>query len=321
MCIPGAPGEYEDHSLKLSSLGIGSEDQTMPAKQLTVSDTADVDLLEISGLGQRHHPGGHGLQVLAVGDDEFTVLIADLEEGVTPRRFERLRLEDVLAEGEPTQGSQWEAADGDASGRVFVLQEDPAVVFVLNPEMDELVCRIALANTTPEGDDLGLGTSPNSQGEGLVLLRNGHILVAKEKDPPVLMEYGPSEERPEGLTPDLLFATSDDFPLPQELRTEFSLLTIWHLSGSAGEAIKDISDIAVGPDESLYLLSDESACIAQLERSLDPAQEHLEIASLWKLPSEIEQPEGLIVTGDRTPLVAIDSGERNRNLFVLSSLD
>lgn len=293
----------------------------MPPQQLTVKDTADVDLLEISGLGQRHHPDGQGLQMLAVGDEEFTILIADLEAGVTPRHFARLRLEDVLAEGEPTQGSQWEAADGDASGRVFVLQEEPAVIFVLNPEMDDLVSRITLANRTPEGDDFGLGTSPNSQGEGLVLLRNGHILVAKEKDPPVLMEYGPSEERPEGLAPDLLFATSDEFPLPQGLRTEFSLLTIWRLSSSAGDAIKDISDIAVGPDEGLYLLSDESSCIAQLERTLDPAQEHLEVASLWKLPAEIEQPEGLVVTDDRTPLVAIDSGERSRNLFVLSSLE
>ncbi|MDQ3767319.1 MAG: SdiA-regulated domain-containing protein, partial [Actinomycetota bacterium] len=293
----------------------------VPPQQLTVKDTADLDLLEISGLGQRHRPDGRGLQVLAVGDDEFTILVADLEVGVTPRQFHRLPLEDVLSEGEPTQGSQWEAADGDASGRVFVLQEEPAVVFVLNPAMDDLVTRITLANRTPEGDDFALGTSPNSQGEGLVLLRNGHILVAKEKDPPVLMEYGPSEERPEGLAPDLLFATSDEFPLPQEQRTEFSLLTIWRLSSSAGKAIKDISDIAVGPDAGLYLLSDESACIAQLKRTLDPAQEHLEVASLWNLPPEIEQPEGLVVTGDRTPLVAIDSGERSRNLFVLSSLE
>lgn len=293
----------------------------MKKRQLTVEDTADIDLLEISGLGQRHRPGGSGLQVLAVGDEEFTVLIADLEAGVTPRRFERLQLEHVLAEGEPAAGSQWEAADGDASGRVFILQEDPAVVFVLNPEMDELVCRIELISRTPDGDDLGLGESPNSQGEGLVLLRNGHVLIAKEKDPPVLMEYGPNEERPEGVAPDLLFATSDEFPLPANRRTQFGLLTVWRLSGSAEAEIKDISDIAVGPDEGLYLLSDESRCIAQLERTLDPEQEHLGVVSLWHLPSELEQPEGLVVTDERTPLVAIDSGDRVRNLFVLSPLE
>ena len=293
----------------------------MKPQQLSVKDTADVDLLEISGLGQRRRPAGPGLQVLAVGDEEFTLLIADLEAGVTPRHFERLRLGHVLAEGEHVAGSQWEAADGDASGRVFVLQEDPAVVFVLNPGMDDLVSRIELVNRTPAGDDLGLGTSPNSQGEGLVLLRNGHVLIAKEKDPPVLMEYGPGGERPEGVVPDLLFATSEDFPLPAEPRTKFNLLTVWRLAGSAGSAIKDISDIAVGPDEGLYLLSDESGCIAQLERTLDPRQENLEVASLWTLPSEIVQPEGLVVTGDRTPLVAIDSSERANNLFVLSSLE
>lgn len=293
----------------------------MKPQQLTVKDTADVDLLEISGLGQRHRPAGTGLQVLAVGDEDFTVMIADLEAGVTPRRFERLRLENVLAEGDPAAGSQWEAADGDASGRVFILQEDPAVVFVLNPQMDDLVSRIELVSTTPAGEDFGLGSSPNSQGEGLVLLRNGHVLIAKEKDPPVLMEYGPSDERPEGLTPDLLFATSDEFPLPTDPRSKFSLLTVWRLSGSAGDEISDISDIAVGPDEGLYLLSDESRCIAQLERTLDPEQEHLQVASLWDLPSELEQPEGLVVTEDRAPLVAIDSSKRTRNLFVLSPLD
>jgi uncharacterized protein YjiK len=99
------------------------------------------------------------------------------------------------------------------------------------------------------------------------------------------------------------------------------VLTIWDLDAEAGEEIHDISDVAVGADERLYILSDESRCIARVEHRLPAAQRKLSITAYWKLPEEIVQPEGLVLMDDMTPLVAVDRKERNRNLFVLEPLE
>jgi hypothetical protein len=290
----------------------------MKASGLQIREVYDVPLKEISGLGQRRPRAGGGVQVLAVGDQEFTVVIAELgPEGGRPE-FYPVRLEEVIAPGDPSAGSEWEAADGDATGRVFILQESPGKVFVLGPDLDHLLCSIDLS--IESGSSLDWFDTPNSQGEGLVLMTNGHLLVAKEKDPPVLMEFGPEGEDPEGVAPELLFTTSEEFPLPSGHRETFTLLEVWDLDSGADEAITDISDVAVGPDDRLYLLSDESRCIARIEPSLSPGRDKLGVTAVWRLPEELVQPEGLVLDRNLNPIVAIDRDEMKENLFVLSSL-
>jgi uncharacterized protein YjiK len=104
-------------------------------------------------------------------------------------------------------------------------------------------------------------------------------------------------------------------------RAQYRLLTIWELDREAGGRIHDISDVGVGPDDRLYLLSDESRCIARLERSLSPDETALSITSEWDLPDEIVQPEGLVVTDELVPIVAVDRDEMKENLFFLDPLE
>jgi uncharacterized protein YjiK len=154
--------------------------------------------------------------------------------------------------------------------------------------------------------------------EGVVLLNNGHVLIAKEKEPPLILELGKRHDRAEGMQPDLLLDSLGEYPLPNERTTIFDLLTTWRLD--EGSEITDISDMAPRPDDRLYLLSDESRCIARVQTRVSRGESMLSVVDMWKLPDELQQPEGLVIMGGMVHLVAIDRGEQEENLFVMEPL-
>jgi uncharacterized protein YjiK len=287
--------------------------------ELGVRAVLDAPLSEISGLGQRPRSPAGGPQILAVGDEDYTVVSATVGSPTHLSDFHRHGLKDVLAGSGAAGSSEWEAADGDRTGRVFILQESPGVVFIFSPELDRLLHVVELS--VEDSGRLDWANEPNKQGEGLVLLGNGHVLIAKEKDPPLVMEFGPRGDEAKGVDSGLLLLGDEEFPLPATERTEHVLLSIWDLDSAAHHRISDISDVAVGRDEHLYLLSDESRCIARLEHRLPAEQRRLSVTRIWTLPGEIEQPEGLVLLEDMTPVVAIDRQEPRSNLFVLDSLE
>lgn len=294
----------------------------MRQRRLGTKRIENLPLVEISGLGQRK-VGGR-VEVLAVGDEDFTVVAGPLVAGEESLDFRTVDLRGAVAGGDPEAGSEWEAADGDSTGRVFILQESPGKVFVLDPSLERLETTVDLVLDLDEGPQLDWADSPNAQGEGLVLLQNGHVLVAKEKEPPLLMEFGTAREAAEGVEPRLLFSTSTKFPAPTATRSSFDLLSVWEVDSEAFTTIGDISDIAVGPDDLLYLLSDESRCIARLQQRADPESNSLRVTMMWEMPEDIEQPEGLVVVErqqELLPIVAVDRDEPTQNLFFLSPLD
>jgi hypothetical protein len=289
-------------------------------RQLEIDAVGNVPLREVSGLGQRRHSGRDVAEVLAVGDNEFTLVLADIDS-VAGDGFQSVDLRKVMGHPAASKGSEWEAADGDATGRVFILQESPARVFVLNGELDSVAHVIDLRLDRHERAKLNWDASSNARAEGLVLLTNGHLLVAKEKDPPLLIEFGPSGEHAEGLAPELVFSRLGEFPLQGDRRSDFSLLSFWRLESETSRRIGDISDVAAGPDQRLYLLSDEFRCIARLDPSLTASRAGLGVTELWELPEGLRQPEGLVIRDDMAPIVAIDKDVPSENLFVLAPLD
>jgi SdiA-regulated len=291
----------------------------MKERSLGVRAVLDAPLSEISGLGQRPRSPAGPPQILAVGDEDFTVVSATIGSSTEVSEFHRHGLEDALAGSGAPRSSEWEAADGDRSGRVFILQESPGVVYIFSPELDRLLHVVELS--VEESGRLDWAKEPNKQGEGLVLLGNGHVLIAKEKDPPLLMEFGPRGDGAQGVDSELLLLGNEEFPLPPTERTEHVLLSTWDLDADAQGRISDISDVAVGKDERLYMLSDESRCIARLEHRLPPEHRRLSVTGIWTLPGVIEQPEGLVLLDDQTPVVAIDRQEPRSNLFVLDHLE
>jgi uncharacterized protein YjiK len=95
------------------------------------------------------------------------------------------------------------------------------------------------------------------------------------------------------------------------------MLSSWDLGGEALERVGDLSDVTIGPDGRVYLLSDESRCIARLQATVPPESGTVAVDRIWGLPDRLHQPEGLVITPAWDLLVATDHTERRENLFLL----
>jgi uncharacterized protein YjiK len=289
--------------------------------ELAVRDVFDLQLREVSGICERAAGAGRPRQLLAIGDDSHTVLVGDLEPEV-PAEFARHDLEPLLAEAGVPMGesSQWEGVDTDETGRVFVLREVPGTVFVFDPTLRRLLHVLALTVENDPGEQRAWDADENALGEGLLLLRNGHLFVVKEDKPRQLLEFGRPAEPAQGLRGNLLVTDTGRFPGPDAPSASFHMLAAWDLGGEALERIGDLSDVTVGPDGRVYLLSDESRCIARLQASIPPESGTVAVDRIWALPERLHQPEGLVITGDWDVLVATDHKEQRDNLFLLDGL-
>ena len=292
------------------------------ADELTIRKVFDLRLREVSGICERVAGGGRPRQLLAIGDDSHHLLAGDLEPEV-PDAFARHDLEPLLRGAGVRVGgsSQWEGIDSDQTGRVFVLREVPGTVFVFDPELRRLLNVLALTVEDDPGEVQAWEADENALGEGLLLLRNGHLFVVKEEKPRQLLEFGLPGTSAEGLRGDLLVADAGEFPTPDEPRATFHMLAAWDLGGEALERVGDLSDVAVGPDGRVYLLSDESRCLARLQETVPPEGGTVEVDRIWGLPERLHQPEGLVITGDWDVLVATDHQEQRDNLFLLDGLE
>ncbi|MFO0675557.1 MAG: hypothetical protein U0169_03425 [Polyangiaceae bacterium] len=295
---------------------------------------APLPLEEVSGLALVRRSGDAGTRtdLVAVGDRTF--LLSTTSTSSLAFRGENLHLAFADVPKLP-DASQWEAVFVDGADRLLVLEEDPGRVFVLS-DTRRLVHRIDLEvpSSDPLHDDWK--DEPSSRGEGMVPLKNGHVLVAKEKnrkekDPLALVEFGPRGESASGYRPGDA-ALSAAFPVPPGDTSTFVPLATWHLSDKAMEITKDVSELTVGPDGILYVLSDESRLVARLEERLSTEEDKVRFKAVWKLPSTVEKPEGLVLLPDFRAIVASDvrvpdatgagpgSGEGPKNLFFFGPL-
>jgi hypothetical protein len=292
------------------------------ATELDVTLVWDLDLREVSAICARPAGDGRPSQLLAVGDQTHHILVGELEAG-GPGRFQRRDLAPLLAgTGLRTpESSQWEGIDTDATGRVFVLREVPGTVLVFDAALRTLLHVFPLTVEDDPAELAAWEADDNALGEGLLLLRNGNLFVVKENKPCQLLEFGRPGARAEGMNDALPVAHASEFPTPREHRATFRMLTGWDLGGAAMERIGDLSDVTVGPDGRIYVLSDESRCIARLQSTLAPDDRLVEVDRIWHLPDRLRQPEGLIITRDWEVLVATDHQEPRDNLFLLRGLD
>ena len=181
--------------------------------ELTIREAFDLQLTEVSGICERTAGGGRPRQLLAVGDDSHELLVGDLTPAV-PGGFARHDLAPLLTAAgvEIGRSSQWEGVDSDETGRVFVLREVPGTVFVFDAALERLLHVLHLTVEDDPGEERAWAADENALGEGLLLLRNGHLFVVKEEKPRQLLEFGLPGERPQGLHGDLLVADTGRFP-------------------------------------------------------------------------------------------------------------
>jgi hypothetical protein len=150
-----------------------------------------------------------------------------------------------------------------------------------------------------------------------VLLAGGCILVIKQKNPVVFVEFGPPGDEAAGGG---FLAAGDDFEQPDA--AELEPRRCWLLDDAAAEQLESISDAAVVGGR-LYVLSAKSRCIAELQPlPADGGPVGLK-GEPWTVPDDIEQPEGLVILAStRQPVVAADLKREDLrdNVFLLDPL-
>ena len=94
-------------------------------------------------------------------------------------------------------------------------------------------------------------------------MRNGHLLIAKEKNQAAFIEFGPEGEATGGFGPESALEGGARWPIGPGDHV-FVPLAVWMPSLKLQAVCEDFSDLEVGPDRRLYLLSDKSQSIARI---------------------------------------------------------
>jgi uncharacterized protein YjiK len=273
--------------------------------RLTLVERLDLPIHEASGVAVTRHSTGD--RVVVVGDRTSVAAVATLRDG-RPDEVETIDLTTV--DGWPSRpgDSQFEAIACDGGTQVALLREDPAEVLVIDLADRRLLAHIPLL--VPRWSALaGKWDDPSSRGEGLVLLRGGRLLVAKEKRPRALIEFGPAGTSPRGVGQDDLLAP-DEAWTPPAGDAGYHALAVWKLKDAAKKTLGDISALAVGRDRALWLLSDKSGVVARLDLSTGLRRGGGTITNLdtvFRLPAGLAKPEGMAMLDDDTALIALDT--------------
>ena len=281
---------------------------------LSIQRTEHVPIVEVSGVCLRRGADGR-MSLIAIGDRSavaaWVVLPEDDDE---PWVWSEVDITHVKGSLMPMDDPQIEAVCSDGEGRVLLLQEAPARVELFDWTAEQVIATIDL--DVPAGHPLSEAwlDPEGSRGEGAVLLANGHLLIAKEKDPPAFIEFGPAGESPSGLGPGTVLAGGSAWPVdPGHQR--FVALETWLPTDELLEACADFSDLEVGPDRRVYLLSDKSATISRLSE-LVPGAGHAAMERTWSLGQIDGKPEGLTFTRHGRAIVALDTRRAKSNLVV-----
>jgi hypothetical protein len=224
-------------------------------------------------------------------------------------------LADVEGSLIPRDDPQVEAVCADGAGRILILQESPPRVELLDWAARRVATRIALM--IPPGHPLhdSWVDAESSQGEGAAFMQNGHLLIAKEKDPAAFVEFGPEGDKASGFGPESALNGGQEWPTDVGDRV-FVPLAVWMPSAKLAANCEDFSDLEVGPDRRLYLLSDKSQTIARVgELVVDDAVARAD--EVWPLPLLDGKPEGLALTRNGRAIVALDTKQAKENLVLL----
>jgi hypothetical protein len=291
----------------------------MPSKprRLELSAIVDLPVLEASGVTARR--SASGLVVLVVGDRTTELGVCHVGDDGELAEWSTIDLAAVPQW--PCQGevSQFESITSDGGSLVALMREDPPVVLVADTATRELRAEIEL--TAPKGSLLdGQWDDPSSRGEGLVLLRGGRMLVAQEKRPRALIEFGPVGTAPGGLGVDDFLGPDESWDAPSGA-TQFVPLSVWRLKGDAKHTMGDISSITVGHDGSLWLLSDKSSCVARLALAepLPASTDRIDrFDEVWSLPDGAVKPEGFVALDEPRVLVVMDTRSTTGNGMIVT---
>jgi hypothetical protein len=291
-----------------------------PARDtLMVERHASVDLHEVSGICLRRGPKGE-MWMMAIGDRDARLARARLSRGQSQKLvWEYVDISALPGSKLPISDPQIEAICADGAGRVLLLQEFPqrAELVDLNDGSVGVVASFELSVDASFGKlAKSWAEADSSHGEGAVLLSNGHLLVAKEKKPAALIEFGPSGAEPIGLAKGGMLRNGVRWPVTPGDH-EYVALAAWRPDKTLEDACEDFSDLEIGPDGNLYLLSDKSRAVVRIG-TLSPKSKKVSCIAIWDLEDVKGKPEGLAFTPKGQAVVALDQRDTKNNLMLMT---
>ncbi len=287
------------------------------SRRLVLSELIDLPVMEASGVAVRRTE--RGSVVLVIGDRNAELGACRIGDDGALGEWTILDLATLPGWPLPPGTSQFESIAADGGSLVALMCEDPPAVLVADTVTREFRARIEL--TAPAGSLLdGQWDDASSRGEGLVLLRGGRLLVAQEKRPRALIEFGPAGTEPQGLSSRDFLGLDESWDAPMG-HVEFVPLSMWRLRDAAKHALGDVSSIGADPDGNLWLLSDKSQRLGRLglEPPLRPGGDEIhDLDETWDLPEEVIKPEGIVALGGGRVLVAMDTRSTSGNGMIVS---
>ena len=283
--------------------------------RLRIGCVVDVPLREVSGICLRRDSSGQ-MSLMAVGDRGAKIAWSTLPANDDqPAQWRTADISQLPGSRLPADDPQLEAICADGAGRVLLLQETPARAELVDLHASRVVASISLE--IPGDTELARSwCDPKcSHGEGAVLLTGGHLLVAKEKHPAALIEFGPRGARSRGFARGEALADGAAWPVEQGEHRVVAL-AVWYPDKQLRKACSDFSDLEIGPDHCLYLLSDKSATIARLH-DLSAGGGNATLAASWSLEEMGGKPEGLSLSPTGHAVVALDRDKKKNNLLLL----
>jgi hypothetical protein len=156
--------------------------------QLRAVRVVDVPLEEVSGICA--HRSKNGLtRLIAVGDRPAKVAWFSPPHSNEGRIDWHTRdIAGISGSMLPKRDPQIEAVCADGVGRIVLLQETPPRVELIDPKTSKVVASIDLAVEGRSEIARAWSDPEGSRGEGMALLPEGHLLVAKEKKPAALID-------------------------------------------------------------------------------------------------------------------------------------
>lgn len=271
--------------------------------RLRLLDRVDLPVVEASGVATAQDADGT-TYLAVVGDDSAEVAWSPVDSDAAAD-WTAVDLAGVdgwpFAGGQP---SQFEAVAIDGERRLAVLCEEPAVVLVVDPAARAVTgtIRLVVGERSPLHE---AWQDPSSRGEGMILLRDGLLLVAKEKRPPALLLFGPAGASARTIDRADLLGPGERWLAPQG-DVEYHLLASWPVLDEAAAAVKDISDLALDADGGLWLLSDQSAALGLVGWPLEQGGSVDRFERTFRLPKKARKAEGVAWLPSGRAVVVMD---------------
>jgi len=294
-------------------------------REVEATPLGTIPIAEVSGLARGVDAAGRPA-VLAVGDGAATVAWAALGADLNRLDWQTLDLSHASGTRIPQEDPQLEAVAVDGHMTVVLVQESPNRAEVIDAPTRRVRAHVAFEvgrHASLEDVHESWHDPEGSHTEGIVLMRRGHVLLVKEKDPAALLEFGPAGDPPLGLTPGAWLPYDQPWEVAQG-EVVLTCLAAWRPSKELAARCPDFSDAAVDGDGRLLLTGDQAGVLVSVtahEPAADPFGGRFDAQGIWRVRGIRDKPEGLVVLPDGDLLIACDRRKVTGNLFRVAAAD